>query len=463
MHKLNKLAFANVWQFCCDFVFLLLAFIAAYLVASQLTELSPIEDYLWALIVYVPFWIFTMSTMGMYNKTTFNYYDRIFRNVLVSTLVAGVAVAVLFYMTRNTFFSRRLFSVLIILTIIFLLTERYTFLYLFSKYRNNTDKKVLVIGTQELIDKFEYYLKKTQISMNIIGYMKLDENNPLECDCIGSMDNLPELLKDNIVDEIVMAIPKEYVIKIEKQILLCEEMGITVRVLLDLYDLKIAKTFLNSIGDIPMLTYHTVNLNNLQLIAKRTLDIFGSTIGLIITGIASIFIIPLVKLDSPGPVFFKQDRVGLHGRIFKLYKFRSMSLDAEEMKKELMSQNQVKSGLMFKLEKDPRITKVGKLLRMTSLDELPQFWNVFRGDMSLVGTRPPTPDEVSKYLNGHWRRISIKPGLTGLWQISGRSSIMDFNEVVKLDTCYIDKWSITEDLKIIFKTIPAVFAKKGAM
>lgn len=463
MHKLNKLAFANVWQFCCDMIFLFIAFISAYTFTMQFTFLYSIQDYFWVLIIYIPFWAFSMGAMGMYNKTTFNYYDRIFRNVLIATLFSGIAVAVLFYMTKNSFFSRRLFSALIICTVLFLLAERYIFLLLFSKYRSTSDKKVLIIGTQPLINKFEYYLNKTQISMNIIGYLKLDENGNSGNDSLHCLDNLPDMLKDNIIDEIIMAIPKEYVFAIENQIQLCEEMGITVRVLLDLYDLKIAKTFLNSIGDIPMLTYHTVSLNNVQLIAKRILDICGASVGLILTGIASLFIIPMIKLDSPGPVFFKQDRVGLNGRVFKLYKFRSMRTDAEAMKKDLMAQNQIKGGLMFKLEKDPRITKVGKFLRMTSLDELPQFWNVFKGDMSLVGTRPPTPDEVSKYLNGHWRRISIKPGLTGLWQVSGRSSIMDFDEVVKLDTCYIDKWTIAEDIKIIFKTIPAIFAKRGAM
>jgi exopolysaccharide biosynthesis polyprenyl glycosylphosphotransferase len=404
-----------------------------------------------------------MSAMGMYNKTTFNYYDRIFRSVAFSTIIAGVAVAVVFYMTKNSFFSRRMYSILIVLTIILLLTERYIFLYIFGKLRKNSENKVIFVGIQELIEKSKYYLKKTQIAMNIIGYVKLDDSIQLKNDCMGSLDDLPGILKENVIDEVVFAVPKDYIPKIENYIQLCEEMGITVRLLLELYDLKVAKTHIDSLGTIPMITYHTVNLNNVQLFAKRALDIFGAIVGLIITALVAVFIIPAIKIDSPGPVFFKQDRVGLKGRVFKLYKFRSMSVDAEARKKELQAQNQVKGGLMFKIETDPRITKVGRILRKFSIDELPQFWNIFKGDMSLVGTRPPTPDEVSKYLNGHWRRISIKPGLTGLWQVSGRSSIMDFDEVVKLDTDYIDKWSVGEDIKIILKTIPAVLAKRGAM
>jgi exopolysaccharide biosynthesis polyprenyl glycosylphosphotransferase len=463
MHKFNRLAFANVWQFICDLIFLLLAFILSYIFTSVFISLKPIHDYFWVLIVYIPFWFFSMIILGMYNKTTFNYFDRIFRSVAFSTIIAGLAVAVLFYMTKNSFFSRRLYSTLIILTIILLLAERYVFLKFFKKLRKNSENKVIFIGTQELIEKSEYYLKKTQISMNIIGYLKLNENMQLDYECIGVLKNLPAILKDNIIDEVVFAVPKEFVSQIEGYILLCEEMGITVRLLLELYDLKVAKTHIDSLGTIPMITYHTVNLNNVQLLAKRALDIFGAVVGLAITAIISIFVIPAIKIDSPGPVFFKQDRIGLKGRVFKLYKFRSMSLDAEIKKQELLSQNQVKGGLMFKIKVDPRITRVGKLLRKLSIDELPQFWNVLKGDMSLVGTRPPTPDEVSKYLNGHWRRISIKPGLTGLWQVSGRSSIMDFDEVVKLDTCYIDRWSVMEDFRIILKTIPAVLAKRGAM
>jgi exopolysaccharide biosynthesis polyprenyl glycosylphosphotransferase len=425
--------------------------------------LRPIQDYFWVLIVYIPFWFFSMSFMGMYNKTTFNYYDRIFRSVAFSTIVAGLAVAVLFYMTKNSFFSRRLYSCLIVSTIVLLLTERYLFLYFFTKLRNNSENKVIFIGVQELVEKSEYYLKKTQIAMNIIGYLKLDDTMQLKYESMGDIHCLPAILKEHVIDEVVFAVPKEYIPLIEQYIQLCEEMGITVRLLLELYDLKVAKTHIDSLGTIPMITYHTVNLNNVQLFAKRALDIFGAVIGLIVTAVISIVVIPAIKIDSPGPIFFKQDRVGLKGRVFKFYKFRSMSVDAEARKKELMAQNQVKGGLMFKIQTDPRITGVGRILRKFSIDELPQFWNILKGDMSLVGTRPPTPDEVSKYLDSHWRRISIKPGLTGLWQVSGRSSIMDFDEVVKLDTDYIDKWSVGEDIKIILKTIPAVLAKRGAM
>ena len=169
----------------------------------------------------------------------------------------------------------------------------------------------------------------------------------------------------------------------------------------------------------------------------------------------------MIKLESPGPLFFSQKRVGRNGRIFKIYKFRSMYADAEERKKELMEQNEM-DGLMFKMTDDPRITKIGKFIRKTSLDELPQFWNVLKGDMSLVGTRPPTVDEFEKYESHHKRRLSMKPGITGKWQVSGRSDIQDFEEVVKLDCEYIDEWSPFLDIQILFKTVGVVLTHKGA-
>ena len=168
-----------------------------------------------------------------------------------------------------------------------------------------------------------------------------------------------------------------------------------------------------------------------------------------------------LKLESPGPLIFKQKRVGLNGRVFYIHKLRSMYMDAEERKKSLMAQNEM-NGLMFKIQDDPRITKVGKFIRKTSIDELPQFFDVLRGDMSLVGTRPPTLDEYKQYESHHKRRLSMKPGITGLWQVSGRSNIEDFEEVVKLDVQYIDNWSLWGDIKILFKTVYVVFAGRGA-
>lgn len=224
------------------------------------------------------------------------------------------------------------------------------------------------------------------------------------------------------------------------------------------------QSYIYSVGTYPVVTYHNVNQNIYSRAIKRTIDIIGSLFGIILSSPIMIATAIAIKLDSKGPVIFKQVRIGQNGRQFYMYKFRSMCVDAEERKKELMKNNKIEGGQMFKMDDDPRITKVGKFIRKTSIDELPQFFNVLHGDMSLVGTRPPTLDEVALYETNQWRRLSIRPGITGMWQVSGRSTITDFDEVVRLDTEYIDNWNIFLDFRIMIKTVLQIFNKnKGAM
>ena len=239
-------------------------------------------------------------------------------------------------------------------------------------------------------------------------------------------------------------------------------MGVVVDVNIQIYDLDISvdKT-LNQIGIYQVVTFGRKILTYQEQAMKRGLDILGGLTGMVILGLATIFVAPAIKLESPGPVFFKQTRVGKNGRYFQLYKFRSMYQDAEERKKELMEQNEM-NGLMFKIKDDPRITNVGKFIRKTSIDELPQFWNVLKGDMSLVGTRPPTVDEYKQYKPEYKARLSLMPGITGLWQVSGRSKVTDFEKVMELDVKYIDNWSLKNDIKIIFQTIGVVLQGNGA-
>jgi lipopolysaccharide/colanic/teichoic acid biosynthesis glycosyltransferase len=194
-------------------------------------------------------------------------------------------------------------------------------------------------------------------------------------------------------------------------------------------------------------------------IFKRCLDIVGSLMGLLFLGLVFVPVALAIKLDDPGPIFYSQERYGLQGRTLRIWKFRSMVVNAEQLKTQVMNEA---SGLIFKNKQDPRVTRVGRILRSTSLDELPQFWNVLVGEMSLVGTRPPTADEVAQYNERHWQRLNVKPGLTGEWQVNGRSSVKDFEEVVNLDLRYQSQWSPWYDLVLIAKTIYVIFARIGA-
>lgn len=237
-------------------------------------------------------------------------------------------------------------------------------------------------------------------------------------------------------------------------------MGITVHIDLESI-LNVENGLVNKVNGIQVLTTCINSVTPRQRFFKRMIDIFAALLGCLVTLITTIFVAPIIFFQSPGPVFFTQERVGQNGRRFKIYKFRSMYLDAEERKAELLAQNEM-SGLMFKMEDDPRIIPVGHFLRKTSLDELPQFFNILKGDMSLVGTRPPTVDEYKQYEMVHNTRLATRPGLTGMWQVSGRSDITDFEEVVRLDNEYIRNWSIGLDLKIIWKTIGIVLRGSGA-
>ena len=235
------------------------------------------------------------------------------------------------------------------------------------------------------------------------------------------------------------------------------------------------KQFVERIGGVVYMTKTMNYASARQLFLKRAIDIAGGLVGCLLMVLIMIVVGPIIYLSSPGPIFFAQERIGRNGRKFKMYKFRSMYMDAEERKKELMSQNKIGDGMMFKMDFDPRIignkilpdgtkkTGIGQFIRRTSLDEFPQFINVLKGDMSLVGTRPPTIDEWEKYESHHRARMAFRPGITGLWQVSGRSNITDFEEVVNLDTKYIDNWSIGQDVKIIFRTVKSMLQSEGAV
>lgn len=298
------------------------------------------------------------------------------------------------------------------------------------------------------------------------GIILLDKNRTGEqidgIPVVASAENAVEYLCQNWVDRVIEVCEKEE--RAAEDILRdCEEMGITVhRALPESFDNGWKKRVEN-IGGYTVITDSIEPAEPAEAALKRLADIVGGLAGCVITGILFLFAAPAIYINSPGPIFFSQTRIGKNGRKFKIYKFRSMYMDAEERKKELMKQNKVKDGMMFKMDNDPRIIKgIGNFIRKTSIDEFPQFFNVLKGDMSLVGTRPPTVDEWEKYEKHHRVRMAIKPGLTGMWQVSGRSSITDFEEVVALDLKYIREWSIGLDIRILLKTVKIVLTGSGS-
>jgi len=277
---------------------------------------------------------------------------------------------------------------------------------------------------------------------------------------VANEDTMLSFIKTNVVDEIFINLRDDN-LKTKAITDYCLDMGIIVHINMENVSGHMPNAEVDKINDLTVVTTSISVATFWQIVLKRMMDICGSLAGLVVTGIVSVFIVPLIYIQSPGPVFFTQERVGKNGRRFKLYKFRSMYMDAEERKKELVLHNKM-DGFMFKMDNDPRITPIGRFIRKTSMDELPQFFNILKGDMSLVGTRPPTVDEYEKYALHHKKRLAIKPGLTGLWQVSGRNNITDFEKVVALDTQYIQEWTLGLDLKILLKTVKVVLRREGS-
>lgn len=393
-----------------------------------------------------------------------------FVNVVKSELIfSAVLIMALFVMHRSADLSRLVFGYQIVINTFMMYAARVVFKqYMVKVYRNSrhSNRLLVVTSSDQAGDVIENLKEYNEWNRTITGLVLTDEAKAEEIGeipVVAHREGFLNYVIRNDVDEVFIIDDKLMRTPLMNEwVRELEQMGIIVDVNIDAFDLSVSgKKSLNRVGKYAAVTFARNLFSTRQMIAKRVLDIVGSLVGMVILGIATIFVAPAIKLDSPGPVFFGQTRVGKNGRKFTFYKFRSMYKDAEARKKELMASNEVK-GLMFKMEDDPRITKVGKFIRKTSIDELPQFWNVLRGDMSLVGTRPPTVDEFEHYEAKHKCRLSMTPGLTGLWQISGRSDIKDFDEVVRLDMQYIDNWSILKDIKILILTVKVVLTGRGS-
>lgn len=403
------------------------------------------------------------------------------QNVMLINLFMAMAVSMTYYLgDYREMFPRSFYMLFFVFNCLLMYMERLYIVSAMTAYyrRPENKKKVLVCANSSNVRQMIRTLRKSRLyGREIVGVavfgpasgpqdmveismyeIHQEENGPKPK---HSAMTLEEYAKKYVVDEALLGLPDYDKNRLENLIQYFETMGINVHVTINTFGLTEKEKQVENFGDYHVLTYTPRVFDPTELFLKRALDILGAVVGLILTGLLSIAVVPLIYLESPGPVIFKQTRIGLNGRRFKIYKFRSMYMDAEERKKELMAKNEM-SGLMFKMKDDPRITKVGKFIRKTSIDEFPQFFNVLKGEMSLVGTRPPTEDEFMQYEERHKRRLSLKPGITGLWQVSGRSDIQDFEDVVKLDCEYIDNWTLGLDIKILVQTVLVVLGKKGA-
>jgi len=404
-----------------------------------------------------------MGRRGLYSKKRRKFPILLFEVFKASLLTSLILYAICSFAgvakLSKTFVTAFFVSLFVSMSVL----RGLFFLYLYYVRRSNkASHNILVVGDADRVRNVTEVIEKhSDLGVKVLGYLKSSPENGAGTPILGNIEELPEILKRETVDEVVFATRGDRSIDLPKYLEVCKKMGVPCRVLPAMWKPGTASLRAENIEEVPFLVIRFGSIDPVGMFYKRVLDIVVGTAGFLVFLAMYPFVAIAIKLDSPGPVLFKQKRVGKRGRIFTLYKFRTMYVDAEERKKELMEKNIMK-GPIFKVKDDPRVTRVGRFLRRNSLDEFPQFINVLKGDMSVVGPRPPTPDEVEKYELWHYKRLSIKPGITGLWQVSGRNEISDFSEIVELDCKYLENWSIWLDIKIILKTILVVLQRRGA-
>ena len=497
MLKENWRSISRIERVCDNFI-VVIAFLAAYYGRASLLfwdsffawqlpfegpVLAPLKDYFFILVIALISYNFFLNFLGAYDSMRLaTPLQLLWRFFITSLFVLLILSATLFILKINL--SRSFIMLFCFLCAILLTAERMTVLSLLRYWRRKgmNYRNIIICGVgAQALRLAEEILSRPELGIRIRGFSDLKEaaadlesnENPLKLlekssgrapfsrRIIKGLDALKNSIKDYAIDEIIFTDIVEVMPEVEEMIIVCSEQGIRTTIAADLFSVGLVKSGMSYFGGMPLIHFQTPPGDRWELSVKRLVDISVSLLLLVVFA-PLFFILALgVRITSPGPVIFKQKRVGLNGRLFNLYKFRSMVENAEQELEKLLPYNEM-SGPVFKMKNDPRVTRFGKFLRKFSLDELPQFWNVLVGDMSLVGPRPPVPGEVSLYERKDRRRLSMRPGLTCTWQVSGRNKIEDFESWVKLDLEYIDNWSLGQDFILLFRTIPAVLFGSGA-
>jgi exopolysaccharide biosynthesis polyprenyl glycosylphosphotransferase len=456
--------------FVADVVVLVASFLAAYALRVSLDRpigrtAAPLDHYLWLLGLIVPMWVCFLALLGAYGV---GWTTR--SRVWLFARVGGVGLVALtagLYLLKVEEVNRSVLALFVGASSVGLWLERGIVLaWLRRSQRGDRWTRVaIVVGTGDrargLVDALGRY---PEAGWRVHGALSIDQADPTTAVCgapvIGSLADLPDLLQgDLVVDEVFFAVP-ERLDALTDALETCESLGVDARVIADFYRPAHAHPFVEELFGLPFYGFSPTLTRQGMLAAKRAMDIVGAlSLGVVLSPIL-VGIGLLITLTSRGPVIFRQQRSGFHGRRFEMYKFRTMVQGAEAMRAQVVHLNEM-GGPVFKIADDPRLTSVGRLLRRTSLDELPQIINVLKGEMSLVGPRPLPTYEASRIKGAQRRRLAMRPGMTGLWQVSGRNTV-DFDGWMQLDLVYVDRWSLRLDWQILFRTIPVVLRREGA-
>lgn len=465
---------------CVDAVATALAFVLAYVGRSVVLPalapqfpilpalpLYPFSRYVPVLAAIVGIWLATGYLLGVYRPQELRERRQAVADptkmVLAGMLVLGAGL----FFLKGVYVSRLLLAGFVVVDWVLLAGLRLAFLEWGPRLREKLGDTyfVLLVGTGPRAQELAELLQDSRgTGLRLVGFVQTGEQPP-PAPVRGSLPvwtpaDVPRLLREHVVDEVLFAVSREELERLEELLLLCEEEGVRTRVQLQIFPHLISQVFVEHLRHVPLLTFSSTPENELHLLVKRVADAVGAALLLVGLGPLLALLGLLVKLSSPGPVLYPQERCGLGGRRFTLYKFRSMVADADERRQELEALNEA-DGPVFKIRNDPRCTPLGRWMRKFSLDELPQLWSIVKGDMSFVGPRPPLPEEVERYERWQRRRLRMRPGLTCLWALEGRSQL-SFARWMQLDLDYIDTWSLWLDLKIFLKTIPRVLAGRGA-
>ena len=478
-----------------DFLLVVLCFFAAYYGRDSLVywndrlawslpfagdELAPIKDYFLILLVGSFSYLVVLQALGAYGSMRLVGTISLVRISLLSSLFVFVCLATVLFVLKVDL-SRSFIALFCILVSLTLWLERYLMLRIlqFWRKRGRNYRNVFICGLgSQALRMAELIEQRPELGIKIRGFVDLrgKEGNRTDEDSfrtaleiigikaariIDGHVECERALRESAVDEVIFTDVVEVMPAVEEIVLACTEQGIRTTIVADLFSIGLVNSGISYFGDLPLIHFQTPPGDKWELTLKRWIDIIVSALVLIFLSPLFLLIALCVLISSGRPIFFVQRRVGLNGRLFYLYKFRSMFVDAHKQIEELREKNEME-GPVFKITDDPRITSIGKFLRRFSLDEMPQFLNVLIGDMSLVGPRPPVPGEVNFYERKNRRRLSMRPGLTCTWQVSGRNNIKDFESWVKLDLEYIDNWSLARDFGLLLKTIPAVIFGAGA-
>jgi exopolysaccharide biosynthesis polyprenyl glycosylphosphotransferase len=441
-------------------------YLRGFLPVQARGPLVPLSEYWPFLVLTLLLWVAATWFFRIYESfRTRSVWPELGRIAKALVAVALVQIAAVFFLRLHEEVSRLFFGTYFLLACSLLMANRFVLRNVArSARRGGLNTRVFaVVGSGDLAhDVVATVADHPEWGLQFAGHILEAQGagNPRPEFVLGTVSQLGQILDDNVIDEVIFAVPRERLSSVEGAFRLCQEQGAGTRVCLDLFEVNGAHAALGEMDGLPMLSFNSAPTDEVALLFKRAFDVLSSSVAILLLSPAFIATAIAVKLDSSGPIFFRQTRVGKNGRPFKMLKFRSMHVDAEDRLASLQALNEA-SGPVFKMRNDPRVTRVGRFIRRTSLDELPQFLNVFSGEMSIVGPRPPVPAEVKKYQRWQRRRLSVKPGITCTWQVSGRSDI-SFDQWMKLDLEYIDTWSLWQDIQICFRTVPAVLLSRGA-